>query len=149
MRRRQVFLNGINIVLCGNAGCFQGASIAWATKVERDHAMVSLPKDAAVTDCISNSGTFTISVLSSDQSDIARQYGGRKQSDPRDIEPNDLNFTQWAVPVVNDARAQLLCDVRHILTVKEQVIVIAEIVDIALSDDLQPLVYDHGHYFSE
>ena len=149
LRRRQVFLNGVNVVLCGNADSFHGAAIAWGTRVEKDHVMVSLPKQAAVTVRVGESGTFTISVLFRDQSDIARQYGGKSQTDPRDVDPRDLNFTQWAVPVVEDACAQVLCEVRHRLTVKEQVIVIAKIIDTAFPDRLDPLVYDHSHYFSE
>jgi len=47
-RRRQVFLNGVNVVLCGNEVAFHGATIAWGTKVEKEHAMVSLPRSAAV-----------------------------------------------------------------------------------------------------
>jgi flavin reductase (DIM6/NTAB) family NADH-FMN oxidoreductase RutF len=147
--RRRLFLNGVSIVLCGNAERFHGASIAWATKVERDHAMVSLPKHAHATDCIGKSGIFTISVLSADQSNIARQYGGDSQADPHEIEAADLNFTQWAVPVVKGARAQLLCEVRHELAIKEQVAIIAEISDFILSDHLEPLVYIHSHYFSD
>jgi flavin reductase (DIM6/NTAB) family NADH-FMN oxidoreductase RutF len=149
LRRRQIFLNGVNVVLCGNGESFQGASIAWGTKVEKDHAMVSLPKHGAVTNCISHSGVFTISVLSSDQSNIARQYGGKMQSNPHDIESRDLNFTQWAVPVVQHACAQLLCHVRHRLPINEQVIFIGEIAEFKSSDNLAPLVYDHGHYFPE
>ena len=142
-----MFLNGITIVLCGTADRARGATIAWATKVERDHAVVSLPKQAAVTDGIAESGTFTISVLSADQAHVARQYGGTRQSDPREPDPTDLDVDRWDVPVVKGARGQFLCKVRHTLTIKEQVVIIAEIVDTAVSDDRLPLVYRHGDYF--
>jgi flavin reductase (DIM6/NTAB) family NADH-FMN oxidoreductase RutF len=147
LRHRQIFLNNVNVVLCGDAECFSGASIAWGTKVEKNHALVSLPRNAAVTKCISESSIFTISVLSSEQSNIARQYGGKMQSDQRPIETGDLVFIPWAVPVVKNACAQLLCHVRHRIPVDEQVIVIAKIVESDASDRLKPLVYDHSHYF--
>jgi len=149
LRWRQVFVNSVNIVLCGNAERFQGASIAWGTKVEKDHAMVSLPKHAAVTEFIGRLGNFTINVLSSDQPNIARQYGGKSQSDPHDVNADDLDFSQWQVPVVRDACAQLLCEVRHTLIIKEQSMVIGEIMDTASSETLEPLVYDHSRYFSD
>ena len=146
-RHRQVFVNGINVVLCGNADRFQGASIAWGTKVEKDHAMVSLPRHAAVTDCIRRSGVFTVSVLSSGQSDIARQYGGKMQSDQRDIDVSALDFAQWEVPVVKNACAQLRCTVKQTLVIEEQELVIAKILDVVASESIAPLVYDHDHYF--
>ena len=142
-----MFLNSITIVLCGNADRTLGATIAWATKVERDHALVSLPKDAAVTGCIADSGTFTISVLASDQAHVARQYGGGRQSDPREPDPADLDVERWDMPAVKGARGQFLCEVRHTLTTREQVVVIAEIVDSVASDDRPPLTYRHGDYF--
>ena len=77
--RQRLFLNGVSVVLSGDAETFRGASIAWATKVERDHAMVSLPGHAAVTECIRNAAEFTINVLAAEQSHIARQYGDHRK----------------------------------------------------------------------
>lgn len=146
-RHRQVFVNGVNVVLCGNADRFQGAAIAWGTKVEKDHAMVSLPRHAAVTTCIGKSGVFTISVLASGQAEIARQYGGKGQSDPRAVDASALDFAQWEIPVVKDACAQLRCAVKQMLAIEDQELVIARILDVAASESLAPLIYDHDHYF--
>lgn len=146
-RHRQVFVNGVNVVLCGNADRFQGAAIAWGTKIEKDHALISLPRHAAVTACIRTSGLFTISVLSSGQADIARQYGGTAQSDPRAIDACALDFAQWETPVVKDACAQLRCAVKQTLAIENQELVIARILDVAASENLAPLIYDHDHYF--
>lgn len=146
-RYRQVFVNGVNVVLCGNADRFQGAAIAWGTKVEKNHAMLSLSRHAAVTGCIRRSGVFTVSVLASGQSDIARQYGGKAQSDPRAIDEGALDFTQWGIPVVKDACAHLRCAVKQTLTIEDQELVIARILDVTASESLAPLIYDHDHYF--
>lgn len=147
--RRRLFLNGVSVVLSGDADDFRGASIAWATKVERDHALVSLPNHAAVTRNIRDTGLFTISVLAADQSHIARQYGGTSQTDRQAIEPDDLDFNRWHVPAVKHARAQLLCEQRHTLDVRDQVIVIAQISDFMFADDRGPLTYIHEQYFSD
>jgi len=147
-RRRQVFLNGVNVVLCGNEVAFHGATIAWGTKVEKEHAMVSLPRSAAVTACIRKSGTFTVSILSSGQSNVARQYGGSGQSDQKEIDKGDVDFTQWDMPVVKGACAQLLCSVREILSIGEQEVVVAKILDVSAEDGIEPLTYDHEEFFS-
>ncbi|MEM7114389.1 MAG: flavin reductase family protein [Chloroflexota bacterium] len=141
-----MFLNGITVVLAGNEE-FVGATIAWATKVEKQHVLVSLPAEAAVTNRILQEKTFTISVLASHQSDIARQYGGRKQARPLPQNRNDLDFTLWATPVVKNCRAQLLCSVQQINFIKEQVVIIAKIDQATSRDDVAPLIYDHKAYF--
>ncbi|MEO1223000.1 MAG: flavin reductase [Pseudomonadota bacterium] len=146
-RHRQVFVNGVNVVLCGNADRFQGASIAWGTKVEQDHAIISLPRHAAVTTCIRGSAIFTISVLSSGQADIARQYGGKAQSGPCAIDAGALDFAQWETPVVKDACAQLRCAARQTIAIEDQELVIARILDATACESLAPLIYDHDHYF--
>ena len=148
LRHRQIFLNSVNIVLCGDANTFYGAAIAWGTKVEKDHAMVSLPSHAEVTRCIMASETFTVSVLSAAQSKIARQYGGRKQSNPLAINRQDLRFTHWPVPVVRDACAMILCRVKQSISLNAQQILIAEIADIEAREDLQPLDYNHDAFFA-
>lgn len=141
--RRRLFLNGVSVVLCGDSENFRGASIAWATKIERDHALVSLPGHAGVTDDIRNSDEFTINVLAADQSNIARQYGGSSQSDPHEVQRGDLEFGRWKVPIVKAARAQLLCEFRQAIAVRKQLLVIAEISDFVFADDREPLVYIH------
>ena len=132
---------------CGDAEHFRGAAIAWGTKVEQDHVLVSLPAHAEVTKCIARHGRFSISVLASSQSDIARQYGGQLQSDQHTIDPGALDFDRWTVPVVKGACAQILCEVRHRQTVRDQEVTIGEIIELEASETLDPLVYDHGHYF--
>ena len=142
-----MFLNGITVVLAGGEEDYAGATIAWATKVEQGHVMVSLPVDASVSDHILQDKTFTISILASHQANLARQYGGRKQSRPLPPNRDDLNFTLWGIPVVKDCRAQLLCVTQQINFIEQQVVIIAKIQQATSRNDVAPLVYDHGAYF--
>lgn len=142
-----MFLNGITIVLSGNETDYEGATIAWATQIERQHVLVSLPVDAAVTARILQEKSFTISVLANHQADLARQYGGRKQSRPLPKNRNDIDFQQWSIPVVQDCRAQILCDVQQIQFINQQTVIIAAIQQSTTQDHLAPLHYDHQAYF--
>lgn len=142
-----MFLNGVNVVLCGNKHDFKGATIAWATKVEKDHAMVSLPSEADATKAILSKKIFSINVLGESQSDIARQYGGSKQTRPLPENIHDLDFDLWGIPVVRNCRAQFLCNVVHDIPVNEQRIFLAKITEHSFSESIAPLIFDYAAYF--
>ena len=142
-----MFLNGVNVVLCGDAQDIEGAAIAWATKIEKDHAMVSLPSEAAVTKAILARKVFSINVLGQNQSDIARQYGGSKQTQPLPQDIRDLEFDLWDTPVIKNCRAHFLCTTTQEIPIKEQTILIATITEHSFTESIAPLIYDHGAYF--
>lgn len=142
-----MFLNGITIILSGDQESFEGAAIAWATKIERNHVLVSLPIDATITEFVKLNKTFTVNVLGEHQAEIVRQYGGSKQSRPLPRNPDDLDFDAWAVPTVKDCRANLHCAVDQEMTVEEQFVVIAKIEQSRFDETIMPLVYEHAAYF--
>jgi len=142
-----MFLNGITIVLCGYKGDVKGATIAWATKVERNHILVSLPVDAALTESVISKKNFSVNVLGQDQSRIARQYGGTKQSGSLPKLDSDLDYDLWSAPVIRNCRASFLCSSIQEIQIKEQIIVIAEIAEYEFAENIVPLTYEHGAYF--
>lgn len=142
-----MFLNGITVVLCGKGKAFDGATVAWTTKVEKNHLMVSLPSGAAVTNAVLSKRVFSISVLGERQADIARQYGGSKQTRPLPRSMDDLDFGVWEVPIVKHCRANLLCTAVENTAIGEQLVIIAAIEKSSVSESVLPLVYDHADYF--
>ena len=142
-----VFLNGVTIVLCGEEQGFEGATIAWATKIEKDHALVSLPSEAPITMAILSKKVFSISVLAHNQSNIARQYGGSKQAKSLLRNIHDLDLALWGVPVVKNCHTHLLCETVRNILVNEQTVLIAKITDSGFSENAPPLVYDPTAYF--
>ena len=144
-----MFLNSISVVLCGDQNDFCGATIAWATKVEKEHLLVSLPRLSAVATTIEKQHRFSVNVLSEFQENIARQFGGHKQSKPLPVNELDLDFSNWKVPVVTGARAQYLCDLYQIDTLRAQRIITASILDSVTNESLEPLIYHHHKYFSD
>jgi flavin reductase (DIM6/NTAB) family NADH-FMN oxidoreductase RutF len=147
LTENKMFVNGITVVLCGDAESFEGASIAWATNVEKNHVMVSLPAGAAVTRAIAARQTFTVSVLGAGQSNIARQYGGSQQLRQVARNDEDLNFEQWETPIVQNSRGSFLCEVAKTISLNKQTIVLGKITDSIFSEEIPPLIYDHSAYF--
>jgi len=90
-----MFVNGISVVICGTKLEYQAATIAWSTKIEKNHIMVSLPFDASVTSSINTQRQFTVSVLGKNQTNIARQYGGRKQIRCVPIDTDFIGYREY------------------------------------------------------
>ena len=142
-----MFLNGITIILCGDRDSFEGAAIAWATKVEKKHILVSLPAKATITQYIKSTKVFSVSVLGEHQADIVRQYGGSKQARPLIKNPDDLDFNEWPVPIVRNCRANLLCNMEKEIPLEEQFVALASIEQFIFHETIPPLVYRHDEYF--
>jgi len=144
-----VFLNGVNVVLCGDEDSFKGVTIAWATKVAKDHVTVSLPSEAAVTKMILFKAAFSISALGENQSSIAQQYGGSRQTKPLPINIHDLDFDLCAIPVVRNCRAHYLCNIIQEIFINDQTVLIAKVAEYGSTENIAPLVYDHAAYFDQ
>jgi len=142
-----MFVNGISVVICGSKSQYHASTIAWATKIEKNHLIVSLPVDAAVTGAIDLIKEFSVSVLAENQSNVARQYGGRKQIMTLPRNKDDIDYSFWNVPTVVNCRARALCKVMQQVKLLEQVVLIAEIKDSKVNEQVEPLVYDHAEYF--
>ena len=51
--------------------------------------------------------------------------------------------------MVRDACAQLFCTVKEIVAVREQELVVAEILEFTALESLEPLIYDHDQLFTK
>lgn len=142
-----MLVNGINIILCGNRLQYAGATIAWVTQVEKNHAVVSLPASSAVSQALAKERTFTISALGEGQEAIARQYGGADQLLPEAQVPGELNFDVWETPVIAGSPARWLCEQQRSMDIGEQRVVIARILESRAAESFAPLVYRHDDYF--
>jgi len=137
----------VNVVICGNKNDYEGMSIAWVSYVEKEHIVVSMPRQSSITERVLNEGKFSISVLAENQANIARQYGGGAQIQkiPQD---NDLvECGEWGIPVIKACCSKMLCEICIAEHINKQTVAIAEVVDKHESDASVPLVYNHAEYF--
>ena len=139
-----MFVNGVGVVLSGTLEDYAGMSIAWMTKVERDHVVLSLPKKAKGTQRVTSTGRFTLSLLSESQRDIARLFGGAgSHSVPG---PVDLVETDWGMPAIGSSCAVYLCDVVTTQALNDQVVVMVRMTGPVYETSASPLVYNEEDY---
>lgn len=139
-----MFTTGVGVVLAGTMSEPVGMSIAWLTRVEREHVVVSLPASARGTARVVADGRFTLSLLAASQEAVARWYGGSavasRGSAPALVE------TAWGVAAVGGSLAVYLCRVASVENVGEQRVVTARAEGPVLSAPGRPLVYRAEDY---
>lgn len=142
-----MFLNSVNIVFIGDVTSYRGITIAWATQIENQHIVLSLPKYSEATSLISVESKFTVSVLSNTQINIARQYGGIEQTRQADKDAVLLDFEKWHIPVVKKAAEHILCESKATLEVSNQVLILGSILEYTRFEEIPILVYEKTDYF--
>lgn len=142
-----MFLNGVGVVFSGTLEDYVGMSIAWFTKVARDHVVLSLPARAQGTNRVVSERRFTLSLLSESQAEVARQFGGTGQASASSLDRPVLLETDGGTPAIYESCAVYLCDVVSAETLGDQVLVTARLIGPAYATAASPLVYREADYF--
>ena len=140
-----MFTNGVGVVLAGTLAEPVGMSIAWLTRVEREHVVLSLPEGARGTARILSDGRFTLSLLADSQEDVARWFGRSERTSAR-REPPALVETAWGVVAVEGSLAVYLCTVVGMQGLGGQTVVTARTEGPVQVEQGRPLVYRASDY---
>lgn len=143
-----MFLNSVNVIFVGDSKTYLGMAIAWATQVEKNHILVSVPKDADCTSLLLENKEFTVSVLSNSQKNVAIQYGGSQQRTQIDKDLTVVDFSRWRVPVIREAAEAVLCSMVSVQYVESQAIVVGKVLERVVAKGAGSLVYDSSDYFA-
>lgn len=142
-----MFINGVSVVASLVGGVPYGMSIAWATQVEEEHLIVSLPRYSSATEKLLTAGCFTVNVLAASQQELAVRFGSAKESG-RKFEGVDYAIKGEAV-VIADCPKAIFCELESTKEIKKQLVVVGLVKYLVLSSSTSPLVYKKSDYFSE
>ncbi len=143
-----MFVNGVSVILAGSKNKYSGMAIAWVSQVEKNHLVISVPKDCEATDVLMEYGTFSVNELAIDQEDIAREFGVKnciKKSSKKRI---NIIETESGLPILSDCRTTIICKTILKNEIKEQIIITAEIVEIIKKIDVQPMIFIKSNFFT-
>jgi flavin reductase (DIM6/NTAB) family NADH-FMN oxidoreductase RutF len=145
MRR---FASGVSIITAGRGGDITGMTVTSVTSlsVEPPRLMVSINRQASSFALIERLGLFGVSILRSDQLELAKRFSngqikGRQRFDGIDWSPGVSG-----VPILREALATVECRVEEIIERHSHGIVIGSVLDFDLSPQLSSLVYWNGGY---
>ena len=88
-------------------------------------------------------GTFSVNILSADQGEISRHYGGQK----RDVSPATWLPGGGGVPVLAGANASFICHVHSSCRAGDHTVIFGTVQDMAADEQPSPaLVFAAGQY---
>lgn len=143
-----MFVNGVSVVASLVGGVPYGMSIAWATQVEEEHLIVSLPRYSFATERLLTAGCFTVNILADSQRELAVKFGSAKETGNK-FEGVDYAIEGEAV-VIADCQKAIFCELESTMEIKKQLVVVGLIKHLASSSSsASPLIYKKSDYFSD
>jgi flavin reductase (DIM6/NTAB) family NADH-FMN oxidoreductase RutF len=140
---------GVSVITAGKGRDISGMTVTSVSSlsVEPASLIVSLNRESSSWPLVKRYGFFGVSILTSDQIDIAERFtgkGGLKGAD---------RFTgaQWitrasGVPLLDGALAAIDCEVEDVIERYSHAIVIGRVLDVAVSARTAALAYWQGRY---
>jgi len=121
-------------------------SIAWATQVEAEHLVISLPRDRVATERVLTAGCFTVNILAASQKDLAVRFGSSARLE------NKFDGVDYAVRgdavVIADCYRALFCELKSSQELINQLVVVGLVRRDELgSGGAYPLIYKKSDYF--
>ncbi|MGY2904093.1 flavin reductase family protein [Bradyrhizobium sp. URHC0002] len=140
---------GVSVITAGRGRDISGMTVTSVSSLSVDPPtlIVSINREASSWPLVKRYGSFGVSILTSDQIDIAERFtgkGGLKGADR-------FAGAQWTtrasgVPLLADALAAIDCEVEDIVERHSHAIVIGRVLDVAVSARSAALAYWQGRY---
>lgn len=146
-----MFINGVSVVVARVEGVPYGMSIAWATQVEAERLIVSLPRYSVPTEKVRAVGCFTVNILAASQQALALRFGSSVESALAESRFEGVDYTvEGKAVVLAGCHRAIFCDLESAQEVGKQLVVVGLIRRSDLSSgSAPPLIYKKSDYFSE
>lgn len=142
-----MFINGVCIILTGSNDAFKGMAIAWVSQVEKEHLVISIPKNAEATRLLRKRKMFSVNQLGVGQENLARQFGGENCELKPAHSQATIKSTEHNLPILLNCCLSTICSVINEIEINEQLVVTAKIVSKQNNLAMQPLVFNKADYF--
>lgn len=135
------------IVTTAVEGCRFGMTATAVNAVSADppSLLVCINRNASIFQPLLAAQFFCVNVLHSDQQDLCRVFSGGESGEKR-FEHGAWNEGLSNMPYLKDAQANLFCEVQQQAQFTTHEIFIAQILEIALGDEVSPLIYLDGEF---
>ena len=135
------FTYGLFAISCADQGEVNIFTANWITQVSFEPPLLALSveNDSKSLPMIQRSRKFTVNVLHSGQRELAGQLGKSAIYHPDKL--NGIEYTLGAngCPLLSDALAWVACEVRHSVEAGDSTLFVAEVVDVGMTGEGQPL----------
>lgn len=137
----RMFTYGLYAISCTDEGEVNIFTANWLTQISFEPPLLALSveNDSKSLPMIQRSRKFTVNVLNSGQRDLAGKLGKSAIYHPEKLA--DIEYTPGAngCPLLSDALAWVACEVRHSVEAGDSTLFVAEVVDVGMLSEGEPL----------
>ncbi|MFL5625785.1 MAG: flavin reductase family protein [Ktedonobacteraceae bacterium] len=137
----RTFTYGLYAVSCADEGDVNIFTANWLTQVSFDPPLlaVSIENASKSLPMILRSRIFTINVLRTGARELAGKLGKSAIQHPDKLTGIDFELGANGCPILRDALAWVACKVRHTIEAGDSTLIVAEVVDVGMLGEGQPL----------
>ncbi|MGJ9385051.1 flavin reductase family protein [Salipaludibacillus sp. CF4.18] len=136
------FTTGVTVITTEVDGEVHGmtANAFMSVSLEPKLVQISVANKAKMLNLISESGTYTVNILSGDQQDISMQFAGQNKED------KEVEFETFeGLPIIKNSIVSLACKIYDTHEAGDHTLFIGEVLNLKIQDG-DPLVYFEGKY---
>ena len=135
------FTYGLYAISCADEGEVNIFTANWLTQISFEPPLLALSveNDSKSLPMIQRSRQFTVNVLHSGQRELAGKLGKSAIFHPDKLADIEYTIGANGCPVLNDALAWVACQVRHSVEAGDSTLFVAEVVDVGILGEGQPL----------
>jgi flavin reductase (DIM6/NTAB) family NADH-FMN oxidoreductase RutF len=137
----RTFTYGLYAISCADEGEVNIFTANWLTQVSFDPPLLTLSveNDSKSLPMILHSGKFMVNVLRSGDRELAGQLGKSAIQHPNKLAGIAYTIGPNGCPVLQSALAWVACTVRHTVEAGDSTLLVAEVVDVGIIGEGQPL----------
>lgn len=144
----RLFTYGLYVIMCNDGEMVNGFTANWLTQVSFEPPLlaVSVENDSKSLPMILRSGKFTVNVLRSGQRELAGALGKSALKQPNKLDSVAYSIRTDGYPILHDALAWVACNVRQSVEAGDSTVIIAEIMDVGMLAEGQPLTMNEAGF---
>ncbi len=144
----RLFTYGLYIVMCDDGEKANAFTANWLTQVSFEPPLlaVSVENNTKSLPMILQSGKFTVNVLRSGQRELAGALGKSALKQPNKLDGIAYSIPTAGYPILHDALAWVACDVREAVKAGDSTVIIAEVIDVGILAEGQPLTMNEAGF---
>ena len=137
----RTFTYGLYAVSCADEGQVNIFTANWLTQVSFDPPLlaVSVENISKSLPMILHSRLFTVNVLRSGERELAGQLGKSALQRPDKLAHIAFHLGANFCPILDNALTWVACEVRHTVEAGDSTLIVAEVVDVGMLGEGQPL----------
>jgi len=144
----RTFTYGLYAVSCANEGEVNAFTANWLSQVSFDPPLVavSIENNTKSLPMILRSRAFIVNVLRSGDRELAGQLGKSALKQPDKLSSVEYTPGPGGSPILGNALGWVACEVKHTIEAGDSTLVIAEVVEVGMQGEGQPLTMNEAGF---